>query len=93
MWYTGYMRQEFRGRTFDIEYRDIGGEVTGCCQDESELIEISTRIKGRTRLDTEIHESLHACLPMLHEHIVETTASNIAAFLWRLGYRPPGATP
>ena len=81
------MNVTFRGREFQVVRRNIGPELCGTCQDESETIEISTRVKGRMRLDTEIHEALHACLPMLEETIIDPVATDIAAFLWRIGYR------
>ena len=77
----------FRGREFEVVRRNIGPDLCGTCQDECETVEISTRLKGRMRLDTEIHEALHACLPMLDETIIEPVATDITAFLWRIGYR------
>ena len=38
-------------------------------------------------LDTCIHEALHACFWDLDEEAVDATAADIAAFLWRLGWR------
>lgn len=80
------MQLTFRNRVFDIKYIDTG-ELNGSCCDESELIELNKRLRGLTKLDAEIHESLHACLPMLEEKIVNPIATDIAKFLWKLGYR------
>ena len=80
------MRFSFRGRKFKITYMDLG-ERDGSCLDESEEIEIDKQLKKRPRLDAEIHEALHACLPMLEEKIINPSARDIARFLWRVGYR------
>lgn len=80
------MQATFRNRVFDVKYMDTG-ELDGSCGDENELIEINNRVRGLARLITEIHETLHACLPMLEEKIIEPSATDIAKFLWKLGYR------
>ena len=80
------MQATFRNRVFDIKYINTGCLEGSCC-DESELIEIHNRVKGLARLDAEIHESLHACLPMLEEKVIDPSATDIARFLWKLGYR------
>jgi len=86
------MTLEFRGRKFSITYRDLGKTVNeyninGECYDTDESIDISKSLKGKLRLDTEIHEALHACFPMIDERIVNTSATDITRFLWKLGYR------
>ena len=81
------LRQSFRGRVFDVNYLDLGAQIDGNCEDENELIEINTRLRGKEKLETEVHESLHACFPMLAESIIEPAAADIAVFLWDLGYR------
>ena len=50
-------------------------------------IRIRESLKGEDRLDTIIHEALHACLWELDDDFVDTIASDIARVLWRLGYR------
>lgn len=44
-------------------------------------------LKDKYSLDTAVHESLHACFPSMRENTVERCATDIARFLWRLGYR------
>jgi len=61
--------------------------LDGNCLDESEVIEINKRLRGRNKLETEVHETLHACFPMLKEKIIDRSAADIARFLWRVGYR------
>jgi hypothetical protein len=38
-------------------------------------------------LDTLIHEAMHACLWDLSEDAVDSSATDIARFLWRCGWR------
>ena len=61
--------------------------VWGQCHHDQQMIEISRRAKGRLELDTLIHEMIHATNPWLTEEVVNETATNIAAVLWKLGYR------
>jgi len=50
-------------------------------------ITVDTRLKGRDKLDTLIHELLHAEHPDMSEEDVERTATNIASVLWGEGWR------
>ncbi|MAT51470.1 MAG: hypothetical protein CMK32_09840 [Porticoccaceae bacterium] len=52
-------------------------------------IRIRSDLTGRRLLDVLIHEFLHGAFWHLSEESVEQTASEMAAFLWRLGYRLP----
>lgn len=51
------------------------------------MIEIDSRLIGRRKLDTEIHELLHLACPWMPEFAVRRTATYIAMVLWHLGYR------
>jgi hypothetical protein len=51
------------------------------------LIEVDSRLKGRRKLDTEIHEVLHLACPWMPEFAVRRTATYLAMVLWHLGYR------
>jgi len=48
---------------------------------------IDCRLKGRSLLETIIHECLHAIFPQLSEESVTAAARDIARVLWALGYR------
>ena len=48
---------------------------------------IKSGVKGLERLDTIVHECLHACYPDLNEDAVNDGAGDMARLLWRLGYR------
>jgi hypothetical protein len=50
-------------------------------------IKIRESLKGEIRLDTIIHEQLHAADWTKDEEWVNDTATDIARNLWRLGYR------
>jgi hypothetical protein len=54
---------------------------------EEFTIWIDARLRGLKRLDTLIHETVHAERPDLSEDEVLTLASNIAKVLWGEGYR------
>ena len=51
-------------------------------------IVVDSKLVGRERLDTLIHEMLHAANWHLDEEFVTRCASDMAKVLWRLGYRP-----
>jgi hypothetical protein len=55
-------------------------------------IRILSELKGRERLETIIHECLHAAGWELKEKSVTHAARDIARILWKLGYRD-GQTP
>jgi diadenosine tetraphosphatase ApaH/serine/threonine PP2A family protein phosphatase len=48
---------------------------------------IDSRLKGRTRMETEIHEALHVCFPQMSEEVITTSARDVSRILWFLGYR------
>lgn len=50
-------------------------------------IQVRRSLKGVNLLDTIVHETLHAQLPLLDETAVDTTARVVAKVLHALGYR------
>lgn len=48
---------------------------------------IDSRLRGRMRLETEIHEALHQLFPDLAEETVGAAGRDMARILWALGYR------
>lgn len=48
---------------------------------------IESRLKGRPRLETEIHEALHICFPQVDEAVITEAGRDISRVLWHLGYR------
>lgn len=54
-------------------------------------IRIRRSLKGKLKLDTLLHEMIHAAFPDLTEEAVEAGATDIAAVLYdQLGYREHG---
>lgn len=79
----------FNGRryTFRITKSRL---VDGSCSPpdgRSKEIVVRGALRGEHRLDSLIHEMLHASCWDLAEETVERTATEIARALWRLGYR------
>ena len=56
------------------------------------VIRVKRSLKDRVRLDTVIHELLHALHPELSEEVVTDSAAALAKVLWKLGYRPQEKT-
>lgn len=54
---------------------------------DKKKIWISTDTKGVERLETIIHEALHAACPWMREWLVLSFSKDMARLLWRLGYR------
>jgi hypothetical protein len=48
---------------------------------------IDERLKGRARLETEIHEGIHGSFPQLSEEAVTEGARDLARILHAIGYR------
>lgn len=53
---------------------------------------IDPNLSEEQLLDTTIHEGLHACLWVLDEETVAQTATDLAKFLYRMGWRIEKAT-
>ena len=51
------------------------------------LLWINPRLRGKSKLETIIHESIHAEFPDMPESKVAAAGENIARLVWRLGYR------
>lgn len=51
------------------------------------MLEIDSRLQGRARLETIIHEALHLACPWMMEKVVLKVARYIAMIVWHLEYR------
>lgn len=84
------MFHTFRGKRYKIEldcpYMHNDGEADAPADKEKE-IRFARRLYDKELLETYIHECLHACFWDMTEESVDLSARDIAAFLWRLGYR------
>lgn len=77
-----------------LRFTRLRGQAAGWAQWPDEKtpqverkILIDERLKGRSLLETIIHECLHACCPQLSEETVTAAARDIARVLWALGFR------
>lgn len=62
----------------------------GVCQDprkKKKSLVFDKTLEGVEELDVYIHEATHACFWDLEEEAVGESSTDIAEFLWRLGYR------
>lgn len=66
-----------------------GATIYGKCDWEKRTVSISKNLDGVDRLDTEIHEALHAMQGFASEEHVTEVATTLATLLWTLGYRIP----
>jgi len=62
-------------------------KLDGYVKHDKQIVAISTGVEGCDRLETVIHEALHAAFPWMREWIILAAAEEIARLLWRLGYR------
>lgn len=51
------------------------------------LLEVDSRLLGRARLETIIHEGLHLACPWMPEKVVLQTGRYLAMIVWHLNYR------
>ena len=69
-------------------YSRLRGQAVGWTEWDRRKILIHSGLKGRARLEVEIHEALHATLgPTISEEAVTNAADDIARILYALGYR------
>ncbi|NBX24166.1 MAG: hypothetical protein EBR52_08730 [Microbacteriaceae bacterium] len=73
-------------------YSSLKGSAEGWTEFATRKVLIHEKLKGRARLECEIHEGLHASLgPAISESAITSAAADIARILHSLGYRrlPP----
>ena len=76
----------FNGKKFNIFIGELDGSISIKNGATNEIL-ISCDLSKKIGLETAIHEALHACKWDSNETKVDKTASDIARFLWRLGFR------
>jgi len=81
-------RFKIGGRPWRWLYRRMRSNY-GLCDYSSRTVTIDATptTSGLVRLDTEIHEALHALQAFATEEHTAETASTLASILWELGYR------
>jgi len=77
------MRVKVNGRTWTMKEL----HVYGSADHETQEIHIEPGQTGRTRLDTVIHEFVHAIRPEFRESVVEELAEGLTKALWADGWR------
>lgn len=80
------MRLKIRKQTWTIQDADDLADY-GRCHHNKRKIEIRTKQTDKERLDTLIHEVLHAANPQFTELRVVALAGCLQVALWRDGWR------
>lgn len=86
------MRILLRGKSWLLSFAPLR-KVDGFCDDPAtrrKRIQVSSALTEERRLEVLIHEMLHACMWDAAEETVNDSARDIAAVLWKLGYRRQG---
>ena len=86
-------KYEFRidGKAWQWLYKSLKRRgLHGLCNYDEKTVTICSTMSGIDRLDTEIHEAIHALQGYASEEHVAEVASTLAGILWEIGYRLPG---
>lgn len=78
------LRHGADGMATQLLHSDASGDLYEVTEP---IIELDTRLKGRARLETVIHEALHLACPWMFEQVVTQVARYLAMVVWHLGYR------
>lgn len=92
------MRLKIRGLEWGLIYAALdaippdsdGDKCAGLCDYENRTLWIDGNIRGRKRMEVEIHEIAHAVLPKLKHKHVARLANQLARALVEIGYRHDG---
>ena len=79
------MNHKFRKKRWKVTFGKLN-KIYGLCNYDTKEITIRKSLDGDLRLDTIIHECLHACYPDLDDECIDETATDITKLLSRLGY-------
>ncbi len=83
------MRLKLGGRWWPFKTSRKLTASAGYCDYAKHCIVVDEALTGQDRLDVELHECLHACDTnrMIAEEWILQTGTELAAAMWRLGYR------
>ena len=70
-----------------VRWRVTDEAVAGVCDHDGNTVSITPYQRKRERLDTLIHEMLHATRPEMGEENVVAVAKALTTVLWRDGWR------
>lgn len=87
MWSVGEVADVVSAAGEDADHRDKARGLDGICLYDRGEIWVSSSLRPRQKLETYIHELLHALQPELHEQTVASAARVIACVLHRQGAR------
>ncbi len=79
-------------KIFFVKKISLGDDFVGECDPNTKTISVLKSTNGRLRLDTLIHEMLHAVLPEKNELWVNSVATDMTNVLWEYGYRNASET-
>lgn len=79
------MRHVADGMATQLLHADPGEEAP-----ERPILELDSRLRGRARLETIIHEALHLACAWMPENVVAKVARYIAMIVWHMEYRRDG---
>lgn len=75
-------------RVKGIVYKKLARRnALGLVEDESDVIHIDPRVKGRKHLEILIHEAFHIFYPHWSEDKVIRDSAELTRLLWEKGYR------
>lgn len=75
-------------RVKGIVYKKLARRnALGLVEDESDVIHIDPRVKGRKHLEILIHEAFHIFYPHWSEDKVIRDSAELTRLLWEQGYR------
>ena len=79
---------KFRGKRWRVQsQRALENGYLGECSPDKKRICIPIQGDTLHELDVIVHEALHACFYDMDEECIDEAATDIAKFLWRLGWR------
>jgi hypothetical protein len=82
-------RYIINGEKWLWRYSPLKGSADGWTDYAQRKVLINSKLKGKSRLECELHEGLHSTLgPTVSEETVTQAAADLAKILWSLGYRP-----
>jgi hypothetical protein len=82
------IRHTFRGQRWRlVGLQGAPRDRLAGCNHRRRILQIPIDGDTRHELDAIIHEAIHACLPDTSESAVNSSATDIARLLWRLGWR------
>jgi len=84
------MRVSILGRHWTLKFERMPKDTNGDCSDPNspnKTIRVDHRLQGKDRLDTLLHEALHAADWHRDEDSVARFAEDFATIAYRLGFR------